>query len=142
MPSEGPTEFELLNEKININTLPIYTRSQLALYNGVDNPKIYVAIRGYIYDVSNNTKNYGPGKGYHKLVGKDVSRLLGLNRLQLKVPDQKEQVSLSSPPQGLEFTTWYTEDLNEKQNSIIDKWCIFFRKRYEIVGIVVDHEQS
>lgn len=126
-----PTEFEIHNNKIDINTLPIFTRSQLAIYNGVDNPNLYVAIRGYIYDVSANTKSYGPGKGYHKLVGKDVSRLLGLNRLQLK--EEPDNCSLQR-------TTWYTQDFDDKQNLIVDKWVIFFKKRYNIIGIVVDHE--
>lgn len=127
-----PNEFEMFNSKIDINELPIFSRSQLMIYNGVDNEKLYVAIRGYIYDVTPNLKSYGPGKAYHKLVGKDVSRLLGLNRLQLKEePDNSD----------LQNSSWYTQDLNTKQNEIIDKWVLFFRKRYNIVGIIVDHER-
>lgn len=118
------TEFEIHNQAIDIMSLPIYTRSQLAKYNGVDDTNIYVAIRGYIYDVTANSSSYGPGKGYHRLTGKDVSRMLGLN--QLKLADS-------------EVSTWYTGDLNEKQNAIVDKWVLFFKKRYNIVGMVVDH---
>lgn len=123
-PVAEPTEFEIHNNAIDIISLPIYTRGQLAKYNGIDDPKIYVAIRGYIYDVTANSSSYGPGKGYHKLVGKDVSRLLGMNRLTL---DDTEE------------STWYTGDLNDKQNAIVDKWILFFKKRYKIVGMVVDH---
>ncbi|KAG2734785.1 hypothetical protein G9P44_002791 [Scheffersomyces stipitis] len=133
-----PTEFELFNDKVDIEALPIFTRSQLAEYNGTDKPEIYVAIRGYIYDVSNNSKSYGPGKSYHKLVGKDVTRLLAFNRLVMKPGANSNEES--SGKGGLEDTTWYSEDLNDKQNEVVDKWILFFRKRYPIVGVVVDHE--
>ncbi|KAK6464010.1 cytochrome b5-like heme/steroid binding domain-containing protein [Scheffersomyces coipomensis] len=133
-----PNEFEKYNDNIDINSIPIYTRSQLSLYNGQDKSQLYVGIRGYIYDVTENSKSYGPGKSYHKLVGKDVSRLLGLNRL---IPTGADNIdNQSSNNHNLQDTTWYTGDFNEKENEIVDKWIIFFRKRYRIVGVVVDHE--
>lgn len=129
---QTPNEFEKFNNGINIKMLPIYTRSQLSLYNGIDEPEVYVAIKGYIYDVSNNVSNYGPGRPYHKLVGKDVSRLLGLNQLQLK--------PTGDPYAPEKDNAWYTGDFTEKENLIVDKWELFFRKRYTIIGVVVDHE--
>lgn len=129
---QTPNEFEKFNNGINIKMLPIYTRSQLSLYNGIDEPELYVAIKGYIYDVSNNVTNYGPGRPYHKLVGKDVSRLLGLNQLQLK--------PTGDPYAPEKDNAWYTGDFTEKENLIVDKWELFFRKRYTIIGVVVDHE--
>ncbi|EMG50682.1 MP3 Probable steroid-binding protein 3 [Candida maltosa Xu316] len=120
---QEPTETFLNNEKININDLPIFTRTQLLSYNGVDKPQIYVGIRGYIYDVTPNVKTYGPGKAYHTFVGKDASRMLGLNKLKL--------------PEGAE--SWYTDDLEDKYQKIIDDWIHFFKMRYNIVGVIVDH---
>lgn len=127
-----PNEIEKFNGNINMTSLPIFTRSQLSLYNGIEKPEVYVAIRGYIYDVSHNISNYGPGRPYHKLVGKDVSRLLGLNQLQLRPTDE--------PYPWVRNNTWYIDDLTEKEILIVDKWVLFFRKRYKTVGIVVDHE--
>ncbi|CUM45462.1 uncharacterized protein AC631_02065 [Debaryomyces fabryi] len=129
---QAPNEFEIFNDNININLLPIYTRSQLSLYNGIEKPELYVAIKGYIYDVTHNISNYGPGRSYHKLVGKDVSRLLGLNQLQLKPTGE--------PYASEKNNTWYTDDFTEKENLIVDKWMLFFRKRYRIVGVIVGHE--
>lgn len=60
-----------------------------------------------------------------------MSRLLGMNRLQLK--EEPESTLLQT-------STWYTQDFDEKKNLIVDKWVLFFKKRYNIVGIVVDHE--
>lgn len=124
---DSVTEIELYNQQVNLNKLPMYTRRQLSIYNGINDAKIYLAIRGYIYDVSNNSKSYGPGKSYHKLVGKDVTRLLGLNRLKIKEGDDR--------------STWDTTGLNEKQLLSIEKWIQFFRKRYKIVGVIVEHER-
>lgn len=126
-------EFQIYNSQVSIETLPIFTRLQLANFNGTDEPLLYVGIRGFIYDVSSNEKNYGPGKGYHKLVGKDVSRLLALNRLQLNPEDAVES--------GKE-NTWFTGDLTEKQNDTVDKWVVFFQKRYKIVGVIIDHQNT
>lgn len=113
----------------------MYTRLQLARFNGVDKSQLYVGIRGYIYDVSDNTKSYGPGKAYHKLVGKDLSRLLALNRLQLKLDEpDKDDKDVTN--------TWYTGDLTEKQISVLEKWVLFFKKRYRIVGVIVEHHNK
>ncbi|RCK54629.1 putative steroid-binding protein 3 [Candida viswanathii] len=120
---QEPTDIFLENEKLSIHDLPIFTRTQLSQYNGTEKPKLYVAIRGYIYDVTANVKSYGPGKGYHAFVGKDASRMLGLNKLKL--------------PEGED--PWYTDDLTDKQQKIIDDWTTFFKMRYHIVGVVVDH---
>lgn len=125
---EDLNEFQAHNAQISLETLPFYSRGQLSRYNGVDSPELYVAIRGYIYDVTSNSKNYGPGKSYHKLVGKDCSRLLGLNRLNLD--------------QNSTDDTWDTSDLGEKENKRVDKWQEFFSKRYFIVGAVVDYQIS
>lgn len=130
--AKAPTEFEIYNSQVSILTLPTFTRLQLAQYNGRTKNQLYVAIRGYVYDVTSNEKNYGVGKTYHLLVGKDVSRLLGINKLKL----QEDNSSLSSSTMA---NTWYTGDLTEKQNEKVDKWAEFFRKRYRIVGVVIDH---
>ncbi|KAM9921283.1 hypothetical protein OXX80_012206 [Metschnikowia pulcherrima] len=129
----SPNEFELHNSQVDILTLPIYTRTQLLRYNGQDKNRIFVAIKGYIYDVTSNRRNYGAGKSYHKLVGKDVSRLLGLNRLQLKANE-------SDTGPGEHKEEWDTSDFSEKQFQAVDKWVAFFNKRYRIVGIVVHHQ--
>lgn len=125
-------EFQKYNASVDVLTLPLFSRSELALYNGVDKPELYVAIRGLIYDVTSNQKSYGPGKAYNRLVGRDASRQLGTNKLQL---GPKEV--LEDEPDN----TWYTDDLTEKQNGVVDKWGEFFKKRYRIVGAVVDQDR-
>lgn len=129
----GPqaSEFEVRNSQVNIHTLPLFTRAQLSRYNGEDKPQLYVAIKGYVYDVTANAKNYSVGKAYHELVGKDASRFLGLNKLKLPADLSRTAVA-----------TWDTSDFDEKQTQSLEKWVAFFKKRYNIVGVVVDHNNK
>lgn len=121
-------DFETYNQQLDFHQLAIFTRSQLAKYNGKDKPAIYVAIKGYIYDVTHNKKAYGEGKSYNKFVGKDVGGLLGRNIIQEKETDG---LAVKEP--------WDLSELTEKQLETVEKWRRFFSKRYKIVGLVVDH---
>jgi predicted heme/steroid binding protein len=61
------------------NIYNVFTASELAKYNGVD-PKlpIYLALDGYIYDISKGREFYQVGGPYHDLAGKDSSKELHL----------------------------------------------------------------
>lgn len=124
-------EFQLHNASVSLSTLPTCSRANLARFNGMDKPQMYVALRGYIYDVSSNPDRYSVGKSYHKLVGKDISRLLGLNKLSLLAEETD-----GSPEWEL---TWDTTGLTDEQQAIVDKWVVYFQARYKIVGAVLDH---
>ncbi|KAI5958252.1 hypothetical protein KGF57_002607 [Candida theae] len=128
--SKEPTEIFLKNESLDLDSLPSLSRQQLSKHNGVEIPKLYVAIKGLVYDVTENEKSYGPGKAYHKLVGKDVGRLLGLNRLQLKEEED-----------GRIPNTWDLSDLEEKQLKIVEDWIVFFKMRYPIVARIEEDHQ-
>jgi predicted heme/steroid binding protein len=52
--------------------LPSYTRSQLALRNGQDKPEIWVAYKGFIYDVS-RSRLWRDGKHYEHWAGQDLT---------------------------------------------------------------------
>lgn len=53
-------------------TLATYTRSQLALRNGQDRPEIWVAFRGYIYDMT-DSRLWKHGKHYEHWAGQDLT---------------------------------------------------------------------
>ena len=68
-----------------------YTPAQLAVYNGIpEGQKIFVAIKGTVFDVSAKSEMYGPGKSYHVFAGKDASKGLGMSSV-------KPEVSSSTP---------------------------------------------
>ncbi|CAO3695949.1 unnamed protein product [Umbelopsis ramanniana] len=95
----------------------LITADYLAKCDG-HNPEfpIYVAIRGEVFDVSNNKDAYGPGKGYNVFCGKDSSKALGKSSLKPEdcIPDISE--------------------LTETELQTLDQWYAFFSKRYPIVG--------
>lgn len=135
-------EFEIYNEAIDLGELPVMTRSQLALYNGADKAELYVAIKGYVYDVTSNSKSYGAGKSYHALVARDCGRMLAMNKLDVaKLYVDDGATSTRSEPQHRrsEIDTWTISDLTERQQAAVDKWELFFKKRYRIVAVIVDH---
>lgn len=56
-------------------TLPTYTRAQLALRNGQDKPQIWVAYKGLIYDVG-RSRLWRDGKHYEHWAGQDLTEEL------------------------------------------------------------------
>lgn len=54
------------------NSLPEYSRSQLALRNGVDKEEIWCAYQGDIYDVS-KSRMWRGGKHYEHWAGQDLT---------------------------------------------------------------------
>ncbi|TKB99585.1 cytochrome b5 domain-containing protein [Pedobacter cryotolerans] len=52
--------------------LPVYTKQQLALRNGQDKPQIWVALKGFIYDVS-ESRLWKNGKHYEHWAGQDLT---------------------------------------------------------------------
>jgi Predicted heme/steroid binding protein len=55
--------------------LPTYSISQLALRNGQDRPEIWIAYRGYIYDVS-ASRLWRRGMHYEHWAGQDLTEEL------------------------------------------------------------------
>lgn len=55
-----------------MDTLPEYTKSQLALRNGQDRPEIWCAYKGFIYDLS-ASRLWRGGKHYEHWAGQDLT---------------------------------------------------------------------
>ncbi|KAA8893550.1 cytochrome b5-like heme/steroid binding domain-containing protein [Sphaerosporella brunnea] len=89
----------------------------LATADGSDPAKVWVAIKGIVFDVSGNA-SYLPGGSYNVFAGKDASR--GLAKSSVKREDALPQ--------------W--EDLDDKEKGVLEEWFKFFSKRYNIVGKV------
>ncbi|CDK25600.1 unnamed protein product [Kuraishia capsulata CBS 1993] len=100
------------------------SKEELKKCDGVQSDKIFIGIKGTVFDVSLNQNAYGVGKGYHALVGRDASRALG--KSSLKPVDTDYAVSAD-----------YSV-LNEKELKVLDDWFTFFSNRYNVVGKVVD----
>jgi predicted heme/steroid binding protein len=58
-----------------MENLPSYTVFQLALRNGIDKPEIWIAYKGYIYDVT-QSRYWKNGKHYEHWAGQDLTNEL------------------------------------------------------------------
>lgn len=48
----------------------LFTVHELAEYNGIDRPELYLVILGNVFDVTKGAQHYGPDGTYHVFVGK------------------------------------------------------------------------
>lgn len=55
--------------------LPTYTKQQLALRNGQDKPQVWIAYKGFIYDVG-SSRLWKNGKHYEHWAGQDLTNEL------------------------------------------------------------------
>lgn len=55
-----------------MESLPTYTKRQLALRNGQDKPHVWVAYQGLIYEVT-NSRLWKTGKHYEHWAGQDLT---------------------------------------------------------------------
>ncbi|KAG8800802.1 hypothetical protein FRC17_006804 [Serendipita sp. 399] len=119
----APQPSSLTSPPVHLNAprLDLYTQEQLKDFDGTGSSgKIYVAIKGTVFDVSAKPEMYGAGGAYHVFAGKDASKGLALSSVKPEdaVPDYSE--------------------LNEEAKKTLDGWYEFFQKRYNIMGTVSD----
>ncbi|KND04955.1 uncharacterized protein SPPG_08863 [Spizellomyces punctatus DAOM BR117] len=98
-----------------------FTAAELARYDGTNAElPVYLAVKGTVFDVTKNRDMYSPGKGYHVFAGKDASQALGKSSLKPEecVPDYSS--------------------LTAEEMETLNKWEAHYKKKYNIVGKVVD----
>lgn len=94
----------------------------LAKYNGVQDPKVYLAIEGTVFDVTMGKAFYGPGGPYENFAGRDASRGLALNSFDLST-----LTPLEEPLDTL-------ETLSPEERESLDNWKSHFEGKYTVVG--------
>jgi membrane-associated progesterone receptor component len=96
-----------------------FTLAQLREFNGVTNEKVYVALKGDVFDVSASKEYYGPGSTYDCFAGRDASRAMA--KLSF------EEAELSNPK---------LDDLGPFELDVLENWVEKFKymKQYPIVG--------
>ncbi|KAH9948436.1 progesterone binding protein [Amylocystis lapponica] len=51
-----------------------FSAELLASYDGTNTDEIYIAIRGIVFDVTEKSQLFGPGRMYAEFAGRDASR--------------------------------------------------------------------
>lgn len=71
-----------------------FSDEELAQHDGSkgEDTKIYVAIKGAVFDVSSKRAMYGPGGGYHCFAGKDASKVKWDNQITCVTRRSKKNI--------------------------------------------------
>lgn len=107
------------NNESNNSEGIIFTKEELKLFNGVDNPELYLSILGNVFDVTRGKKHYGPNQQYNVFVGCDASRSFVTGRFD------KEDVSDD------------VVDFSKDELRSLNHWIKFYKKEYNQVGKLV-----
>jgi len=83
-----------------------FTYDQLRVYDGVQNEKVFIAVCGEVFDVSENLAMYGPNGSYGIFAGHDCSRCLAkMSFEQSELDGDCENLSASEQDQLQEWHT-------------------------------------
>jgi len=116
---------DLINTNETATLIREYTPKELSNYNGFDLEKIYIAVKGKIYDVSKGRQFYGPSGPYSNFAGNDASRGLALNSFESEHIRQWDE-----PIDDL-------SGLSESELKSLDGWENMFKGKYPCVGTLV-----
>ena len=86
-----------------------FTLEQLREFDGIKSDKIYVAMKGDVFDVSSNRGMYGSDGSYGFLAGRDASRCLA--KMSLEASDLDGSI----------------EDLSVSESDALDEWHTTFK---------------
>lgn len=103
-----------------------FTPPTLAPFNGRDDPRIYFAVRGRVFDVTAGKNFYGPGGPYENFAGRDASRGLACHSFE----EDMLTKDLEGPLDDL-------RDLGEEEMESLGGWEQQFLGKYLVVGKLV-----
>jgi len=101
-----------------------FTIASLAPYNGTGGQPIYIAVDGWVFNMSSHPSGpsfYGPGAGYGVFAGRDAT--IGLGTMQLD-------------PSAWTKTT--AAELSLAEKDAVANWVEKFRGKYAVVGFLND----
>lgn len=88
-------------------------------YNGANDQKAYVAVKGEIYDVS-SSPFYKPGQAYHVFTGHDAS------------------INLAKMTHDEQLLDKYGEiQLDNEEDTALNEWKVRFEQKYPKIGKIV-----
>lgn len=94
----------------------LWNQQELSKFDGnSDQPNIYLAFLGLVYDVTINSQHYARGAEYNAFAGRDATRAFVTGNFTHDLHD-------------------YIEDIEESLYSHIESWASFYNTSYPILG--------
>lgn len=84
----------------------LFTKDELALFNGEEGKPLYLALLGRVYDVTRGVKHYGSGCEYNFFVGRDASVSFITGEFEKFIEDQADDVLTLKSSQLLGLDNW------------------------------------
>ncbi|KAK9455996.1 cytochrome b5-like heme/steroid binding domain-containing protein [Dipodascopsis uninucleata] len=103
-----------------------FTPKSLSPFNGVDNDKVLLAVKGTVYDVTAGRSFYGPGGPYSNFAGRDASRGLAKGSF--------DDDMLTPIDQSIDEL----KDLTEEELGSLNEWASHFAGKYIACGELVN----
>ncbi|KAI9325479.1 cytochrome b5-like heme/steroid binding domain-containing protein, partial [Obelidium mucronatum] len=103
-----------------------FTPKELSEFDGRKSKRIYLCVKGRVYDVTSGASFYGPEGMYGNFAGRDASRGLAKDSFD------EEMV------QGLDLPIDELTDLSESEVDTLNNWASFFHNKYTHVGYLVN----
>lgn len=107
-----------------------FTPRTLRPFNGVDEPSVFLAVEGKVFDVTSGASFYGPGGPYANFAGRDASRGLAKNSF-----DEEMLTPIDQPIDKL-------EDLSAEEKGSLADWKGHFEGKYLLVGKLVEEDSE
>lgn len=101
-----------------------WREEELSAYNGENDPSgpILLAVKGDVFNVWKGRNFYGPDGEYHIMAGRDATRFLAKNRLDLET-EQERQV-----------------ELNIAERANLEVWYWTIKNKYQFVGNLAGYD--
>ncbi|KAK9466846.1 cytochrome b5-like heme/steroid binding domain-containing protein [Lipomyces arxii] len=103
----------------------IFTPASLQPFNGLDQERVLMAVKGNVYDVSAGKSFYGPNGPYSNFAGRDASRGLAKGSF-----DEDMLTPLDHPIDTL-------DDLSPEEINSLNDWEQHFAGKYLLCGKLV-----
>lgn len=95
--------------------LRLWTKEELARFDGSSGDEVYLGFLGLVYDVSVNAQHYGPGAEYNVFAGRDATRAFITGNFTHDLTDD-------------------IKDIEESYYSHIESWASFYGSTYKALG--------